>query len=132
MRFAVKSRPVAEDPSLQDDGGELADLRVGVAARVREERGDDVGVARDVAKGRLGAASHVVVRRQQRLEDLGEVFDGGAGLCLVRRLRANHAAHRERGVVRVCAGSREGSGRVTGYAEATRLRHCPVGGPIEK
>jgi hypothetical protein len=37
------------------------------------------------------------------------VFDGGAGLCLVRRLRANDAAHRERGVVRVCAGSREGS-----------------------
>ena len=67
LRFAVKSRPVAEDPSLQDYGGELADLRVVVAARVREERGTTLAsratlrrVASALPRTSLSAASNAL------------------------------------------------------------------------
>ena len=86
---------MAEDPALQDDRRELADLGIGVPARVREERGDDVRVARDVAQRRLGAASHVVVRRQERGENLGKIRHGGSRRGLVRLLRAHDATHGE-------------------------------------
>jgi len=86
-----KRRPVRQDFALEDHRGELPHARVGVPARVAKERGDatPARIPDERLERRLRDASGLVLRGQQRAEDLGEVLQRRA------RRRSRRGGHLE-------------------------------------